>query len=91
MIGQVFDTMIVVSIDHDKELLYRAVARLQNKRRQVSSAEGASRERGLGAYPSDNFEIQWLSNALLSIFRDIISSEKSVLSQLRVVNFSFNS
>ena len=35
----------------------RAVARLQNKTRQVSSAEGASRKRRLGAYTPDNFEI----------------------------------
>ena len=35
----------------------RAVARLQNKTRQVSSAEGACRKRRLGAYTPDNFEI----------------------------------
>ena len=35
----------------------RAVARLENKTRQVSRAEGASRWGGLGACPPENFEI----------------------------------
>ena len=33
----------------------RAVARFQNKTRQVSNAEGASRSGGLGVCPPENF------------------------------------
>ena len=44
---------------------FRAVARLQNKTRQVSSAKGASPQWGL------DFEIQRLRNALISIFHGI--------------------
>ena len=52
----------------------RAVARLQNKRRQDSSADGARRYGGVGACPPpplENLEIYRLINALVSISHGI--------------------
>ena len=56
-----------------KRLAFRAVARLQNKTRQVSSAKGVSHCGGLGECPTppENFEIWRLRNALVSIFGGI--------------------
>ena len=60
-------------------------------RSQTSEQDEASFERrkrgqlegSRGSCPPDNFEIYLPSNALLSIFRGIFSSEKSVLGKCR--------
>ena len=54
---------------------YRVVTKFRNKTRQVSSAEGASRQRGMGHAPPEYFEILRLRNALFSIFRIIFFRE----------------
>ena len=81
----------------------RAVARLQNKTRQVSSAEGASRYGGWGHAPPpsspENFEIYslrnrageglsaLLRNALVTIFRGIFFFRKVNLGQVSKFTF----
>ena len=47
----------VCSTDQSHPFAGRAVARLQNKMREVSSTEGASHQRGLVGKSTGNFEI----------------------------------
>ena len=61
------------------EARHRAVAKLQNKTRQVSSAGKREPLEVSGGIPPSSV----CSNALLSIFRGIFSSEKSISSKCR--------